>query len=171
MVANPKSPGRGGIEGDNAAPQGPVRAVPIRPARPDVARAKTDPGTSPRTRAEAPSAGDAWHESDGVLVIGEGIEVKGEIGSCRALVVEGRLEASVVVEELHLAESGHYSGTAGVGTADVAGRFDGELTVEGDLRLRPTARVKGKIRYGRIIVEAGGQISGDVAVRGGGEGA
>jgi cytoskeletal protein CcmA (bactofilin family) len=128
-----------------------------------VARART----SPRTNAEAPSAGDAWHESDGVLVIGEGIEVKGEIGSCRTLVVEGRLEASVVVEALHLAESGHYSGTAGVGTADIAGRFDGELTVEGDLRLRPSARVKGKIRYGRLIVEAGGQISGDVAVRGG----
>ena len=48
--------------------------------------------------------------------------------------------------------------------ADIAGQFDGELTAKGELRLQPTARVKGTIRYGQIVIEAGGEISGDVAV-------
>ncbi len=100
----------------------------------------------------------------GVLVIGSEIQVKGEIGSCETLVVEGRLEASVEVGSLELAESGMFEGQAEVDEADVAGNFEGELVVRGELLLRPTARVHGKIRYGRIVIEGGGEISGDVAV-------
>lgn len=111
-----------------------------------------------------PRPGRATATGEGVLVIGREIEVKGEIGSCRILVVEGRLEASVEVGSLELARSGVVDGEAEVETADIAGHFDGELTARGELRLRPTARVKGKIRYGQIVIEAGGEISGDVAV-------
>lgn len=100
----------------------------------------------------------------GVLVIGSEIQVKGEIGSCETLVVEGRLEAAVEVGILELAESGVFEGQAEVDEADVAGHFEGDLVVRGELLLRPSARIHGKIRYGRIVIEGGGEISGDVAV-------
>ncbi|MCG8361358.1 MAG: polymer-forming cytoskeletal protein [Kiloniellales bacterium] len=100
----------------------------------------------------------------GVLVIGREIEVKGEIGRCQTLVVEGKLEASVEVGFLQLAEDGLFSGQATVEDVEVAGRYEGELTVRGELLLRPTARVEGRIRYGRIVIEGGGEISGDIAV-------
>ena len=66
------------------------------------------PGTRP---ARGPAA------AEGVLVLGREIEVKGEIRSCRVLVVEGRLEADVEVGSLELARSGYFDGRAEVETA------------------------------------------------------
>jgi cytoskeletal protein CcmA (bactofilin family) len=99
------------------------------------------------------------------LVIGRGIKVKGQIGACNTLVVEGELDASVEVRSLHLLEGGVFKGTAIVQDADLTGLFDGRLTVSGRLRLSPSARVSGQIRYRRILIEEGGQISGDSAAR------
>jgi cytoskeletal protein CcmA (bactofilin family) len=101
--------------------------------------------------------------SSGELVIGRGIKVKGQIGACKTLVVEGELDASVEVRSLRLLDGGVFKGTAVVQDADLTGRFDGRLTVTGRLRLSPSARVSGQIRYRRIQIEEGGEISGDVA--------
>jgi cytoskeletal protein CcmA (bactofilin family) len=53
-------------------------------------------------------------------------------------------------------------GSAQIETADIAGRFEGELTVQGRLHIRSTGRVHGTIRYGSIEIERGGAISGQV---------
>ncbi len=98
----------------------------------------------------------------GELVIGRGIHVKGQIGACKTLVVEGKLDASVEVRLLRLLEGGEFKGAAAVQDADLMGCFDGRLTVTGRLRLSPSARVAGEIRYHRIVIEEGGEISGDI---------
>lgn len=103
----------------------------------------------------------------GELVIGQGIKVKGSIGACKTLVVEGELDATVEVELLQLLEKGVFKGAATVVVAELAGRLDGKLTVEGKLTLRPTARVTGEIRYRRIVIEEGGELSGDIAAMSG----
>jgi cytoskeletal protein CcmA (bactofilin family) len=100
----------------------------------------------------------------GELVIGRGIKVKGSVGTCRSLVVEGELDATVEVESLRLLEAGLFEGAATVADAELSGRFDGRLTVEGRLRLKPSARVTGEIRYRRIVIEDGGELSGEVTV-------
>ena len=82
----------------------PVRTWPATPGPLEI-----DQPDLPKVDAEAaPKRGSA-------LVIGEGIEVKGEITSCETLVVEGRLEASVEVDILQLSQSGVFTGTATVG--------------------------------------------------------
>ena len=133
------------------------------PGRPEPHPAAAGRPPQPARPSGRPGA-DSDSGMGGTLVIGREIEVKGEIGSCQTLVVEGRLEASVVVGSLQLAESGFVDGKAEVDDADIAGRFEGDLTVNGQLLLRPTARVNGSIRYGRIVIEAGGEISGEVSV-------
>lgn len=102
--------------------------------------------------------------ADGTLVIGREIEVRGEIGSCERLIVEGKLEASTSVGTLRVSEAGLFVGEAEVQQAEISGRFEGELEVHGELRLTPTARVEGRIRYGRIVIESGGEISGEISV-------
>ena len=171
---------------DKGPPAAPARAVPAWPGRrgpvnlggpvapetvsPDYGTPDSGTPDSGTPDSGTPDSGTPHATADrqetrgSALVIGEGIEVKGEISSCETLVVEGRLEASTEVSVLKLAESGIFKGTASVGTAEVSGRFEGSLTVHGDLHLRPTARVGGRIRYGRIIIEGGGEISGDIAV-------
>lgn len=107
----------------------------------------------------------------GELVIGRGIKVKGSVGSCKTLVVEGELDATVEVESLQLLEQGVFKGAATVVVAELAGRLDGKLTVEGKLTLRPSARVTGEIRYRRIVIEEGGELSGDIMALSGQAGA
>ena len=40
--------------------------------------------------------------------------------------------------------------------------FDGSLTVREKLVIHSTGKVTGKIRYGKIIIEEGGQLSGEI---------
>lgn len=63
---------------------------------------------------------------------------------------------------IQIAERGVFSGTVGIDVAEVRGRFEGELTARKQLVIHSTGRVSGKIRYGKITVEDGGQLSGDV---------
>jgi len=46
--------------------------------------------------------------------------------------------------------------------AEIHGRFEGELTARQQLIIHATGRVSGKIRYGKILIEEGGEVSGDV---------
>ncbi|MBM3559105.1 MAG: polymer-forming cytoskeletal protein [Alphaproteobacteria bacterium] len=46
----------------------------------------------------------------------------------------------------------------------MAGRFDGELTVAGLLRVTARSRVDGSVRYGRLEVAAGGMLAGTLSV-------
>ena len=104
----------------------------------------------------------ADNSSEGTLIVGEGIQVKGEIQSCTRLIVEGKVEASLEARELTVRESGLYDGTAAVETAHIGGTFSGELTVKGLLILEAGGRVSGKLRYGELRIEQGGRLSGDV---------
>jgi cytoskeletal protein CcmA (bactofilin family) len=99
----------------------------------------------------------------GTLIVGQAIKVKGEIESCQNLVVEGRVEASLEAQSLTVLKDGQFKGTAVVDKADIAGSFDGTLTVRGQLSIKGSGRAAGRIRYERITIEGGGEIAGDVA--------
>ncbi len=100
---------------------------------------------------------------NGTLIIGRGIQVKGEIESCQSLIVEGRVEASLEAESLQVLNGGLFKGTAAVARADIAGTFEGMLTVRGQLSIKANGRVLARVRYARINIEGGGEIAGDVA--------
>ena len=100
----------------------------------------------------------------GTLIIGRDIRVKGQIESCQSLIVEGRVEASLAAETLHVLNDGLFKGSAEVERADIAGTFEGTLTVRGQLSIKANGRVSGRVRYARINIEAGGEIAGEVAV-------
>ncbi len=97
------------------------------------------------------------------LIVGPDVKLKGaEILDCDTLVVEGRVEATMDSRVIRIAEKGSYEGTVGIDVAEIHGRFDGELTAREQLIIHATGRVSGKIRYGKILIEEGGEISGDV---------
>ena len=97
------------------------------------------------------------------LIVGPDIKLKGvEITDCDTLVVEGRVEASMDSRVIHIAEQGMFQGTAGIDVAEIHGRFEGELTVRKQLVIHATGKVTGKIRYGKLTIEEGGELSGEV---------
>jgi cytoskeletal protein CcmA (bactofilin family) len=97
------------------------------------------------------------------LIVGPDIKLKGaEITDCDTLVVEGRVEASMDSRVIQIAENGVFVGKVGIDIAEIRGRFDGELTARKQLVIRATGRVSGKIRYGKVAIEEGGELSGDI---------
>ena len=91
------------------------------------------------------------------------MKLKGvEITDCDTLVVEGRVESALDSRVIQIAENGVFNGAASIDIAEIRGRFDGELTARKQLVIHASGRVAGKIRYGNIKIEEGGEISGDV---------
>jgi cytoskeletal protein CcmA (bactofilin family) len=70
---------------------------------------------------------------------------------------------------IQISESGSFHGTVGVDVAEIRGRFDGEMTARKQLIIHPGGKVTGKIHYGKIVIEEGGELSGDVGTIAGGK--
>jgi cytoskeletal protein CcmA (bactofilin family) len=97
------------------------------------------------------------------LIVGPNIKMKGvEIADCDTLVVEGRIEATVDSRLLQIAENGSFTGNVGIDIAEIRGEFKGELTVRKRLVIHSTGKVSGKVRYAKIVIEEGGELTGDV---------
>lgn len=117
------------------------------------------------TAAQKPDANKGENEtvSESRLIVGPHVKLKGaEILDCDTLIVEGRVEATMDSRVVRIAEQGSFSGTVGIDVAEIHGVFDGELTARSQLIIHATGKVSGKIRYGKIFIEEGGQISGDI---------
>ena len=100
------------------------------------------------------------------MTVGPGIQLKGEISNCAALVVEGNVEATLNGEGLEISQRGVFKGVARVETADIQGQFEGDLNVTGLLRIENGGSVTGKVVYGRIEVIVGGELSGEISKAG-----
>jgi cytoskeletal protein CcmA (bactofilin family) len=97
------------------------------------------------------------------LIVGRDIVLTGEIKACDRLVVEGRVEAALSdIRTVEITSSGVLKGAAQVDSADIAGSYEGDLTVQHNLHIRATGRVHGHVRYGSIEIERGGRIGGQV---------
>ena len=118
-----------------------------------------------RPHAGQPKAPPVQEEPAGSkLTVGPHIKLKGvEITDCDTLVVEGRVEASMDSRVVQIAESGVFSGTATMDVAEIRGTFHGQLTVRKQLMIYASGRVSGEIRYGKIEIEEGGELSGKVS--------
>lgn len=97
------------------------------------------------------------------LIVGPNIKLKGvEITDCDTLVVEGLVEATMDSRVMEIAAQGAFKGSAEIDIAEIRGQFDGNLTVRQKLVIYATGKVTGKIRYGKVVIEEGGQLSGDI---------
>lgn len=125
--------------------------------------AQSVPTTAPAEPPPVPE-GRAEDGAGSKLIVGPNIKLKGvEIEDCDTLVVEGRIEATMVSRAIQIAERGSFAGKVDVDVAEVRGSFQGELTARKKLVIHASGRVAGKIRYGKILVQEGGEMSGDVA--------
>lgn len=152
-------------------------APPLKPFSKNASHAPAKPQPrrtySPERIADIPGAplqpqGPGKADSEGKrLIVGRDIHLKGEITSCDKLIVEGRVEASLTnARVIEIAPSGFFKGDAQVEEADISGRFEGELVAKIKLTVRSEGRISGSCRYGRIVIESGGEISGNMQALG-----
>ena len=138
--------------------------APARGLMPPAAAPAAQPTHETHRPADRPS--DKPEErKEARLVVGPDIKMKGvEVNDCDTLQVEGRIEATLDARVLEITEKGVFSGTVAVDNAVIHGRLEGELTVRKQLTVHATGRVSGKIRYARIKVEEGAELSGEISV-------
>ena len=129
---------------NSAATQQPV-ARPAQPAPAAQATADKDTGAGNR------------------LIVGPDVRLKGaEILDCDTLVVEGHVEATMDSRIIRIAEKGEFNGKVGIDIAEIRGTFTGELNVRDQLIIHSTGKVNGTVRYGKVLIEEGGQLCGDI---------
>lgn len=129
--------------------------------------AATPPLTPNANTARPAAGGSTTNDVGSQLIVGPNIKLKGvEINDCDTLVVEGRVEATMDSRVIKISESGSFKGAAKIDVAEIRGEFSGELSVRQKLVIHSTGRVSGKIQYGKIVIEEGGQLNGDISVIG-----
>lgn len=129
-------------------------------------RNRTDIGAPPmlpaiRRSVEAPTLPGRGADNRQRLLVGPQIALTGEISRCDTVSIEGEVNATVGdCRALEIAEGGSLKGKAEIAVAEIAGRFEGEITVRERLILKATGRIIGTVRYAALEIEAGGQVEG-----------
>lgn len=114
-------------------------------------------------QAPATTTAPVTKEGESKLTVGPNIKLKGvEITDCDTLVVEGSVEATMDSRVIQISERGAFKGSAEIDVAEIRGLFEGNLTVRQKLVIYSTGKVTGKVRYGKVVIEEGGQLSGEI---------
>lgn len=129
------------------------------------------PAATPQESAAPPLEPLTAKPEEGVqdarLIVGPAVKLKGaEILDCDTLVVEGRVEATMDSRVIRVAAQGSFIGKVSIDIAEIHGNFEGELTARSQLIIHATGRVTGKIRYGKLVIDEGGELCGDIRVLG-----
>ena len=147
-------------------------AAPAAAVAADLTRNRLPEAKAPATSVTASFAtplpiGDKSKSAKRVLTVGNDILLKGEIATCDRLVIEGKVDATLNdVHTVEIAECGSFKGSAQIEDAEISGLFEGDLTVRGRLVIYATGKVRGKISYGEIEIERGGELTGEIKIAG-----
>jgi cytoskeletal protein CcmA (bactofilin family) len=149
--------------------EGPLRqpnpAAPVTPASAQPGAVEPPAPARPEPAHHATAGVKGEERKEAKLIVGPDIKMKGvEVSDCDTLVVEGRMEATLDSRVIQIAEHGIFSGTVAVDSAEIHGRLEGELTVRKQLVIHATGKVSGKIRYAKIKVEEGAELSGEISM-------
>jgi cytoskeletal protein CcmA (bactofilin family) len=100
------------------------------------------------------------------MTVGYGITVEGRIDNCERLVLDGNMKCELQqVKSLIISKTGFFQGSGHIQQAEISGRFEGNLVVEGHITILETGRVDGTITYGSIEIKPGGKFTGQIILR------
>lgn len=102
---------------------------------------------------------------DGVVLIGKGTRVIGEISDCTTVEIQGVVEGKLLASSVVIREGGGFKGSLQADQAEIHGVMEGNAVVNDLLDIRSTGTVSADLAYGRLSVEAGGQMTGNILAR------
>ena len=96
------------------------------------------------------------------LLIGEGVNITGNISMQGAIHVYGNLSGEIVAQEIFIGATGKVNGEIKVSFADVRGEVTNSIHVKETLIVRSTGKISGTITYQSLEIEHGGIIDGKI---------
>ena len=137
-------------------------------------KSKTEPkyftkSTEPKQRETFPEVKDDKAKkpinSSSSLQIGNGVTITGSIKADNEVTIHGTLDGDVDCHCLIVSKSGNIKGKIKTETMTIEGKSDGEITVNDLIKIKSTGSVSGKVFYGKIQVEDGGKLIGEINYR------
>lgn len=100
--------------------------------------------------------------SEGLLRIAADTILSADIRNCRRLEVFGSVEGDIVADDVIVLEGGRLSGRLRTNSAEVKGTLEGDVVVRNLIAIRSSGAVTGDVRYGRMALEPGGELTAKV---------
>jgi len=101
-------------------------------------------------------------QNSAVTVIGEDLVIQGEIKGGAQVEVRGRVDGKIDSAHVVIHPGGRVNGTVLADNADVTGTLNGAARIKNLISIGSTGAVQGDVRYGRIALAQGGELSADV---------
>ncbi len=101
-------------------------------------------------------------DNRGLLIIGEGAVLKGDVKSGRRVEIWGYVEGGVTASEVVVQEGGKLFGQVKSESAEVRGMLQGDVRVQQLIAIKSTGTASGHIKYGRMSMEEGGELIANV---------
>lgn len=99
------------------------------------------------------------------VFLGSEVVLSGELTSCGTLVSEATIESNrIECREFILSSPGSIKGAVQAENAVISGSFQGRLVVRARLLIKSGGHVSGSVQYGRIEIEPGGELQGDIVM-------
>jgi len=96
-------------------------------------------------------------------VISPSSKLEGSLETEGVLIIDGFMTGIIKCGSLEIMENGNVEANVEVGTANVAGNFEGQMICRNRLTFFRTGKVKGDISYGTLSIEPGGLLDGNVS--------
>ncbi len=96
----------------------------------------------------------------------EGTKIIGDIQSESNLRIDGEVQGNIsTIGKVVIGEKGVLNGNLICQEADIEGKIDGKLAIEGLLILRETAKIAGDIQTARLHIEEGALFLGSCSMK------
>lgn len=106
--------------------------------------------------------GNPVDDSNRVLFINADTVLRGEISNGGRIEICGYVDGTVIGEHLVVQPGGRCHGTIKVQSAEIQGTLQGDIAVRQLMNVRSTGSVSGKVQYGRLSMDLGGDLSAEM---------
>ena len=99
-------------------------------------------------------------------IIGPSLTVKGDLVGEGDLVIEGNVSGSIKTRHnLTIGKDAEIKASIEAGNAQIGGKVEGDITVEGKLELLNTAILNGNINCQQLYIESGAVFNGQCSMK------
>ena len=95
-------------------------------------------------------------------IISDTSNFQGNIETEGTLIVHGSVTGMIKCGSLEILQEGDVDANVEAESVSVAGKFQGEMFCSGRLNILSTGTVIGEIAYGRLSIQSGGQLAGNL---------
>ena len=102
-------------------------------------------------------------KNNSLSIIGEGIELSGEINTEGNIHIDGSMNGIIRANEVIIGPNGNFEGEIIADVFIINGTVKGKFTIK-NLHVRSEGLLQGRAKYEILVVDSGGRIQGELGI-------